>query len=84
MSALERYLKSCPELSRFCSRNGLIDNHSVNYTIMVETGNEVFVEVRFDELLLEGPGRQGDRIACRGQLHLYLDDNGRVIRTDVL
>ncbi|MBT8121352.1 MAG: hypothetical protein KJO10_02360 [Gammaproteobacteria bacterium] len=84
MSSLEKHLKSCRELSRFCSQNGLIDNQSLRYTIILETGNELFVEVQFDELLLECSNRDGERIPCCGQLHLYLDNNGHVIRTDVV
>lgn len=84
MSAIDRYLTSCRELTRFCSQNGWIDNHSLRYTIMMETGNEAIIEVEFDELLRDGSGRIGGRITCRGQLHLFLDDYGRVVRVDVL
>ncbi|HSG10610.1 MAG TPA: hypothetical protein VLB10_02565 [Gammaproteobacteria bacterium] len=84
MSSLETFLVSCRELSRFCSQNGLIDNQSLRYNIILETGNELFVEVEFDELLLECANRDGERIPCRGQLHLYLDNNGQVTRTEVV
>jgi hypothetical protein len=84
MSAIAIYLKSCRELARFCSQNGWIDNHSLRYTIMLETDKEVFVEVAFDELLMDGFGQIGGRVSCCGQLHLYLDDFGHVIRADIL
>ena len=84
MSEIERYLKSCRELSRLCSQDGWIDNRSLRYTVMLETAGEVFIEVEFDELLRDGSGRLGGRITCCGQLHLYLDDYGHVVRVDVL
>ncbi len=84
MSAIETYLKSCRELSRFCSQNGWIDNQSLHYTVIIETANEVFVEVEFDELLMAGSGQLSGRITCCGQLHLYLDNAGRVIRAEVM
>lgn len=84
MSSIETYLKSCRELTRFCSQDGLIDNASLRYTIMLENGNEVVVEVEFDELLMERSGRLAGKITCCGQLHLYMDDDGHVIRADIL
>ena len=84
MSIIEHYLKSCRELTCFCSRNGWIDNDSLRYTIIVETTNEIFVEVEFDELLMEGPGSSSRRVPCCGQLHLHLDRYGRIMRAEVL
>ena len=84
MSIIEHYLKSCRELTRFCSRNGWIDNDSLRYTVIVETTNEIFVEVEFDELLMEGPGSSSRRVSCCGQLHLHLDRYGRIMRAEVL
>ena len=84
MSKIEHYLKSCRELTRFCSRNGCIDNDSLRYTVIMETCNEIVIEIEFDELLMEGSGSLGGRIRCCGQLHLFLDQLGRVIRAEVL
>ncbi len=84
MSLIETYLKSCRELSRFCSRDGLIDAASLRFTIVMEIGNEVIVDVEFEELLEEDPCNTERRITCRGQLHLYTDRYGHIIRAEVL
>jgi hypothetical protein len=84
MSKIEHYLKSCCELTRFCSRNGCIDNDSLRYTVIMETCNEIVIDIEFDELLMDGSGNLGGRVRCFGQLHLFLDQLGRVIRAEVL
>ena len=84
MSTVEKYLKNCRELTRFCSRNGWIDSHSLRFTIIVESNEELIVDVEFDELLMESPGCQSERIPCFGQVHLYLDRLGRVVRAEAV
>lgn len=84
MSNIERYLKNCRELTRFCSRNGWVENTSLRYTVIAESSEELLIDVEFDELLLESSGGEGDRIRCFGQLHLFLDRLGRVIRAEAL
>ena len=84
MMLIESYLKSCRELSRFCSRNGWIDNDSLRFTIVMEIGNELIVDVEFDELLLADQGGLAGRISCRGQIRLLTDRFGHVIRAEVL
>jgi hypothetical protein len=84
MSSLERYLKNCREVTRFCYRNGLVDNTSLRFTIVAESYKELVVYVEFDELLLEGSGYEGERIPCSGQVHLFLDRLGRVVRAEAL
>lgn len=84
MSKIEHYLKSCPELARFCSSNGWIDNDSLRYTIIMENSHEIVIDIKFEELLTEDSGRLTGRIPCCGQLHLFLDHLGRVVRTEVL
>ncbi len=84
MSKIEHYLKSCRELTRFCSRNGCIDNDSLRYTIIMETSNELVIDIEFEELLMESSGSLSGSIHCVGQLHLFLDQLGRVIRAEVL
>ena len=84
MSKIEHHLKSCPELSRFCSRSGCIDGNSLRYTVIMENSHEIVVNIEFDELLMEGSGSLAGRVRCFGQLHLFLDQYGRVIRTEVL
>ena len=84
MSKIEHYLKSCPELARFCSSSGWIDNESLRYTVIMENSHEIVIDIEFEELLMEGPDRITGRIACSGQLQLFLDRLGRVIRTEVL
>ena len=84
MSKIEHYLKSCPELARFCSSNGWIDNESLRYSVVMENSHEIVIDIAFEELLMEGSGRLTGRISCSGQLHLFLDQLGRVIRAEVL
>lgn len=84
MSRIEHYLKSCRELTRLCSRNGWIDNDSLRYSVIMETSNELVIGVEFEELLMESSGRFIGSIHCSGQLHLFLDQLGRVIRAEVL
>ena len=82
MSTVEKYLKNCRELTRFCSRNGWIDSQSLRFSVIVETNEELIVDVEFDELLMESPGSQCERIPCYGQVHLYLDRFGQVVRAE--
>ena len=84
MSTVEKYLKNCRELTRFCSRNGWIDQQSLRFTVIVESSEELIVDVEFDELLMESSGCQSERISCFGQVHLYLDRLGRVIRAEAV
>lgn len=84
MSAIEYYLKSCRELVRFCARNGWIDNTSLHYTVAWEGDSRVRVDVEFDELLMEGTGQLIERVPCCGQLRLFLDPYGQVIRSEIL
>ena len=84
MSSVEKYLKNCRELTRFCSRSGWIDNNSLRFTIIVESNEELIIDVEFDELLMEGSGGQGGRMPCCGQIHLFLDRLGRVVRAEAL
>lgn len=82
MSSIEKYLINCRELTRFCSRNGWVDNASLRYTVIVESNEELIIDVEFDELLQESPGSESDRIPCFGQMHLFLDRLGRVVRAE--
>jgi len=84
MSTVEKYLKNCRELTRFCSRNGWIDQQSLRFTVIVESSEELIIDVEFDELLMESPDCQSERIHCFGQVHLYLDRLGRVIRAEAI
>jgi hypothetical protein len=84
MTLIESYLKSCLELSRFCSRNGWVDSDSLRFTIVLEIGNEVIVDIEFDELLVADSGGLAGRIRCHGQMHLFTDRYGHVIRAEVL
>lgn len=84
MSLIESYLKSCCELRWFCARDGWIDNDSLRYAIIMETGNGVIVEIEFDELLPESPALPPRRIGCCGQLHLHTDRYGQIMRAEAL
>ena len=84
MPLIESYLKTCRELARFCSQNGWIDGDSLRFNVIMEFGNELIVDIQFDELLVEGSGSVGERIPCHGQLHLITDRYGHVLRAEVL
>lgn len=84
MSTIETYLKSCHELSRFCSQNGWIDNESLRYIVIWETVNEVCIDIVFDELLMEGAGNLAGKVSCRGQMRLLLDPTGKIARAEIL
>jgi hypothetical protein len=84
MSLIESYLRSCGELTRFCSRDGWIDEDSVRFTVVRETGNEIIVDIVFDELLEDETGIPSGRITCRGQLLLTTDRYGQIIRAEAM
>lgn len=84
MSLIGTYLRNCGELTRFCSRDGWIDEDSVRFTIVMETGNEIIVNIEFDELLDDGHGNPAGRISCRGQLLLFTDRYGQITRAEAL
>jgi len=84
MSTIEAYLKSCCELSRFCSRNGWIDNESLHYAVTWENDDKVLVDVEFNELLMEGGGSLAGKVPCFGQMRLFLDMYGQVVRCEIL
>jgi hypothetical protein len=84
MTLIGSYLKSCRELSRFCSQNGWIDSDSVRFTVLMEIGNEIIVEIEFEELLMADSGSLAGRVTCHGQMHLFTDRYGHVIRAEVL
>lgn len=84
MSTIETYLKSCRELSRFCSRNGWIDNETLHYAITWVSDDEILVDVEFDELLMEGGGSLAGKVSCYGQLRMILDKYGQVIHCEIL
>jgi hypothetical protein len=84
MSLIESYLKSCRELVRFCSQSGWIDGDSLRYRVIREFGNELIVEIEFDEVMTGASGSIGSRVPCRGQLHLVTDRYGHVIRAEAL
>ena len=84
MSTIESYLKSCCELSRFCSQNGWIDNESLHYAVTWIKDDEILVDIEFDELLMEGRGSLAGRASCFGQMRLRLDKYGQVVRCEIL
>lgn len=80
MSSIDSFIRTCRELDRLCSMDGIIDSATLEYEIVMETSTEAVVEVRFDELAMAGR----NRVPCSGQLHLYKDKLGRIIRADIL
>ena len=81
---IDAYLKTCQELACFCTRNGWIDMHSLRFLILREFGNELIVEIEFDEWLPETQDNGARRIPCRGQLLLVTDHYGHVTRAEAL
>lgn len=84
MSAIKTYLKTCRELSRFCSQNGWIDNESLHYAVTWISDDEILVDVEFDELLMEGGSSLACKASCFGQMRLFLDKYGQVVRCEIL
>jgi len=84
MSTIETYLKSCRELSRFCSQNGWIDSESLHYALTWVNDNEILVDIGFDELLMEGSENLVGRVSCFGQMRLFLDKYGQVVSSEIL
>lgn len=84
MSLIEPYLKSCCELRRFCSQNGWIDIESLHFTIVMQTGDGLIVNIEFDELLMERPDFPALRMTCCGQLYLHTDRYGRITHAEAL
>jgi hypothetical protein len=84
MSAIKTYLKTCRELSRFCSQNGWIDNESLHYAVTWISDDEILVDVEFDELLMEGGSSLACKTSCCGQMRLFLDKYGQVVRCEIL
>jgi len=83
MSSIESYLRNCQELTRFCSQNGWIDNSSMRFIEEWLNDHEVLVVVEFEELLMEGTSYLGRKIPCIGQMHLFLNREGEVIRGEI-
>ncbi|HEW98336.1 MAG: hypothetical protein DRR16_14175 [Candidatus Parabeggiatoa sp. nov. 3] len=81
---IEHYLQTCRELSQLTTQNGWIDNDTLKITILSTEENSVVVEVRFDELIMEGSGCLADRIKCYGQVRLQLDENDHIINMEIL
>jgi hypothetical protein len=81
---IEQYLKSCRELSQLTTQNGWIDNDSLKITTLSMEENSVIVEVRFDELVMEGSGCLADRVSCYGQVRLQRDENDQITNMEIL
>ncbi len=84
MTLIESYLRSCGELARFCSCDGCIDPESLRFSVVMEMGNEIIINIQFDELLMDGSETYAGRVSCHGQLHLYTDRYGHIIRAEAL
>jgi hypothetical protein len=56
----------------------------MHYAVAWQGDNEVLVDIEFDELLMEGTGYLAERVPCFGQMRLFLDRQGRVIRCEIL
>ncbi len=81
---IKEYLESCRELSQLTSQNGWIDNETLKISILTQAENTTLVDVRFDELIMEGAGCLADRVACYGQVRLQLDENEQVTKMEIL
>ncbi|OAD18765.1 hypothetical protein THIOM_005631 [Candidatus Thiomargarita nelsonii] len=81
---IKEYLESCRELSQLTTQNGWIDNETLKITVLTQAENTALVDVRFDELIMEGAGCLADRVACYGQVRLQLDENEQVTNMEIL
>ncbi len=81
---IERYLKTCRELSQLTTQNGWIDDDTLKITTLSTEENSVVVEVRFDELVMEGSGCLADRVKCYGQVRLQRDENDQIVNMEIL
>lgn len=84
MSSPHHELQSCNELSHFCSQDGVIDNDSLRYTIVLESGNQPVIEIEFEERLTDRCDTASDRVAWCGQMCPYSGQNGGVLRAQVV
>jgi len=73
------YLENCRELSQLTTQNGWIDNETLKITPLSKEKNTMIVDVRFDEIVMEGSGCVAARIGCYGQVQLQLDDGDQVV-----
>lgn len=81
---IKEYLESCRELSQLTTQNGWIDNETLKITILAQENHTAIVDVRFEELIMEGAGCLADRVSCYGQVQLQLDENEQVINMEIL
>ena len=81
---IERYLMSCRELEAFRTQNGWIDTRSLYYEIIEENDHQIVALVQFDEVLVQGGGREAGRLSCQGRLRLTLDRYGQVREAELL
>jgi len=81
---IKEYLENCRELSQLTTQNGWIDNETLKISILTQAENTTLVDVRFDELIMEGAGCLADRVACYGQVRLQLDENEQVTNMEIL
>ncbi|CAH9017580.1 hypothetical protein [Candidatus Nitrosacidococcus sp. I8] len=76
--SIEEYLRSSPDLNQFCSQNGWIDDETLCYELMEQNQRHAVINIRFEEILMEGSGCVAARVPCYGKLKLTLNDQGYV------
>lgn len=81
---IKEFLTRCPELSRLCTQNGWIDNDTLEIEIVEQQLGSVTLNVRFEEIIMEGAGCIAGRIPCYGKLQLKLGADGDVREMEIL
>jgi hypothetical protein len=81
---IQEYLETCRELSQLTTQNGWIDNETLKINILSQEKNATLVDVRFEEIVMEDAGCFAARVECYGQVRLQLDENGQVMKMEIL
>lgn len=84
INGLNEYLKNCPEITRFCSQNGWIDNTTLRTDIIERHADEAVVAVYFDEIVMEGAGCVAGTVPCYGRVRVKLDRQGAFAALEVV
>jgi hypothetical protein len=80
---IDRWLKTSPLLSGFCSQNGWIDNDTLRYEVRSRDDHRLRVNVYFTEVIMEGSGCVADRVERFGQVDLKVDDHDKVVDAQI-
>ena len=82
--AIRQYLCRSRELTQLCTQNGWIENDSIEYETLAQSGSNITLAVAFDEVIMEGAGCIANRARCYGRMELMLAEDGQVVSGRVL